>query len=495
MQQNNCVHVYSGFEFIPVSMTLLFQEINGSEHLRNPNYFSTEVVPVLKQQFLSSLVNMEKLCRFSISTPRTGNNKIVSTLYSDEFVVDIAWFTSSSDNIVPEKISTFFNLKFVNLDIKNTSGKFKVRLTERTYFQRKHYSFVYILPTGLICHDTLQVSKVLICKRIVLEKHEFNISDGNIFLKSGFMLKLPDWHILRADGIEMCLDDYISHTNKTSGNSISNPQTRTMDQVTIILSFGCSMLSIICLSITDLTYILFKPLRTTPGKINMFLCLSLLMAQIFQQFTIDITEYRTACIVCGSLTHFFWLATLLWMNISSFHLFRHFSPINTTRLTSGGSGPSLYLYVIYVLVLAALLVCTNTLYSYINSKGNDFGYGITICYISSIAGLLFTFIVPVGLIVVANAGFLLVTVWHISHIPKPEGSQTPDRNNVVIYLKMSTLTGLCWLFGFFRIWTGHKLFEILFILANASQGMFLMLSFICNWRVFGYYKSLLYGDK
>ena len=68
-----------------------------------------------------------------------------------------------------------------------------------------------------------------------------------------------------------------------------------------------------------------------------------------------------------------------------------------------------------------------------------------------------------------------------------------DRNNILIYLKMSTLTGVCWLFGFLRILSSSDVFEVLFILANASQGLLVMVSFVCNKRVLAYYRRRIHS--
>ena len=128
----------------------------------------------------------------------------------------------------------------------------------------------------------------------------------------------------------------------------------------------------------------------------------------------------------------------------------------------------------------------------------NFGYGQAdqpVCYISSVYGLLITFIAPVGAIILSNIVFLAITILRINKTRMPEGSHSADRNNVLIYIKMSTLTGCCWLFGFIRIWTGAYVFEVLFILTNASKGLFLMLSFVCNKRVLSLLKDRFPHDQ
>ena len=108
-----------------------------------------------------------------------------------------------------------------------------------------------------------------------------------------------------------------------------------------------------------------------------------------------------------------------------------------------------------------------------------------------IYGILITFVSPVGILIVSNMIFLVVTIWRISRTPRPHGTKSLDRNNALIYIKMSTLTGICWIFGFLRLWTEIEIFELLFVLINASQGLFLMLSFVCNKRILDNFKELV----
>ena len=142
-------------------------------------------------------------------------------------------------------------------------------------------------------------------------------------------VSLPDHYIITGNFIEMCTNDYFNLTSQLL-EFISNEKRAKShgiwDEIAKILSFVCSCISIVCLIICITTYSLFDTLRTTPGKINLCLCVSLLIAQILQQFTIDLIEYKIACTVFGVLIHFSWAATLCWMSVSSFNLFRCFSP-------------------------------------------------------------------------------------------------------------------------------------------------------------------------
>ena len=139
---------------------------------------------------------------------------------------------------------------------------------------------------------------------------------------TGETLSLPDAYIITIDYISLCFDDYIAKADQMRRQHTENETI--MERITVILSFVCSVVSIACLCITIVTYILFVEMRTIPGKINVSLCATLLVAQLFQQFTIDLTQYKAFCYAFGVIINYTWAATILWMNIASFNLFRCF---------------------------------------------------------------------------------------------------------------------------------------------------------------------------
>ena len=51
------------------------------------------------------------------------------------------------------------------------------------------------------------------------------------------------------------------------------------------------------------------------------------------------------------------------------------------------------------------------------------------------------------------------------------------------YARLSTLIGVTWIFGFINLLIRHDILEYLFIVLNASQGVFIMIAFVLNKRV------------
>ena len=260
-----------------------------------------------------------------------------------------------------------------------------------------------------------------------------------------------------------------------------------------LLSLICVSVSLVCLFISFLTFCLFPRLRTLPGQTNMTLILCLFIAQTM--FLVSsysrFPRKSNACKTVGLLTHFFWLMSTFWMNICTFHVFKVFSNLGQVAAEKGLK--TFLIYWLYSIMLSVTLVLVNIFVSLRNSNNTDFGYGAVSCYISSERMIGYTFGIPLTVVIVANLLMFLWTVYQLLRMPEIQKDVKNKRNDVIIFAKLSTLTGFSWIFGFIFSWTGVKVFSYLFIVLNASQGVFLFLSFVCNQRVLTMYKNRSFG--
>ena len=256
-----------------------------------------------------------------------------------------------------------------------------------------------------------------------------------------------------------------------------------------ILSLVCVSLSILCLLVSFVTFCTYSSLRTLPGKNNMALIMCLICAQTlflvgsFSRFE----QESTVCISIGLLTHFFWLMSVFWMNSCTVHVFRVF--IGTEGLGTGRGLKTFLTYWSYTVISSATFVLVNLCMSLSKSDYTEFGYGKMSCYINSEKMVAFTFGVPVGFVIIINMVLFCSVVRKIINMPKIKKDIRHERNDVVIFAKLSSLTGCCWIFGFVYSWTDIQIFSYLFIVLNASQGVFIFLSFVCTKRVLKMYKE------
>ena len=314
--------------------------------------------------------------------------------------------------------------------------------------------------------------------------------DGSIFFNTSYNVVFNKSEVIfnsNRTSILICSDVY---TNYFPAPALISTENLSFEAV---LSLACVSLSILSLLVSFVTFCTYSTLRTLPGKNNMALIMCLFCAQTmflvgsFSRFE----QGSTVCISIGLLTHFFWLMSVFWMNVCTVHVFRVF--IGTESLATGRGWKTILIYWLYTVISSVTFVLVNLCISLSNSGYSEIGYGKISCYINSKKMVAFTFGVPVGFVIITNMILFCSVVRKIINMPKIQKDIRHERNDIVIFAKLSSLTGFCWIFGFVYSWTDIQTFSYLFIVFNASQGVFIFLSFVCTKRVLKMYKDNISG--
>ena len=330
--------------------------------------------------------------------------------------------------------------------------------------------------------------------KIVWEEFDWKENNDGIEMDgTSIRLDAEDYTIVtksESKYLLVCVDTYLEifKSVKQSESDIAwDPVTR----VKIVLSVICVFASVIGLLFSLVTYCMIKQLRTLPGKNNIALIVSLIFAQVCYLVagTTNFDLNSRICKTIGLLTHFFWLLSMFWMNICTFHMCQVL--MKTRNVSKHNNSKRYFLYHLYCITLTLLCVCINVGVSIATSDATDIGYGNIICYISTQKMVDFTFGVPSVLVVVSNFGMFLAIMISLKRQPTIRQNAKNDRNYFVIFVKLSTVTGITWIFGFLYMWTGIEALSFLFIISNGSQGLFIMLAFVCNKRTLTLYKELL----
>ena len=331
------------------------------------------------------------------------------------------------------------------------------------------------------------IDKLAYCIQIALESHEYlDFNDILDILVSDVRLFFGDFKRATDDGqMRICFTDYMSR----AAEKLPIKEEPKQHSPQAIVSVVCNLLSITGLSATVLTYFIFAELRSIPGKNNMMLSIHLLFAQCLYQFGIQQTEYPKLCIALGVFIHLFWLTSILWMNACTLHMFRTFVTGQSYR-SHRAFDPQVCVYTLYCYSIAIIVIAINIGVSMYKSDGKEIGYGGTICYISTPIMVGWTFALPVGVIIILNLGFFFAVVYQISASTMSRRGKSNDRANTVIYMKLSTLTGVTWIFGYLYLWTDFIPLEYIFIVLNAGQGVLIFVSFICTSRIIRLYEDL-----
>ncbi|KAL3864224.1 hypothetical protein ACJMK2_005928 [Sinanodonta woodiana] len=315
---------------------------------------------------------------------------------------------------------------------------------------------------------------------ITKEEYEFSITEHGLVLPTlNLYLSMTEFIPTNdsKNNIRVCSEKYIASFNEKA--SVNKRRI----SVETIVSVVCTGLSLTCLVFTLIIYLRFPILHTVPGKNNIVLIINLIFAQVlYLIFTAADTFSGWACKLIGVLLHFFWLSAVLWLNICTFHMFKVFVRLNKPNVNVSSS-KTVVKYTLTVFTISSLLVLVNIIKGVAESGMTEIGYGLGICYISSGTMVGYTFAMPVGFVVLSNLFMFLVVIHKVHALPYVDKNVKNDRNNVIIFAKLSSLTGITWIFGFIYQWTNEIALSYIFIVLNASLGVFIMSSFVINRRV------------
>ena len=307
---------------------------------------------------------------------------------------------------------------------------------------------------------------------ITIQNTSLYISENNIF---------PYWRYEEhGDQVSLCLDDYKEIYNEVGfrpGEKTLNVDVSVDARDALALALVC--LSIICLLITIITYFLLSELHTQPGANNMILCVSLLLAQSVYQFGAgQQTLSKWPCAIIGAISHFLWLSVMFSMNVCSIKVF--LAVIKVRRTSHGFSKSKTTMNILYVSLSSLGFVAANVTVSLAESGGQTIGYGGSICYMSSSLMHLITFLLPSAALLISNIVMFVIVIFRIH---ASTADLNLERSYLLVYARLSSLTGITWVLGFMQILIQTQILEYLFIIFNASQGVFIMVAFVLNRRV------------
>ena len=338
------------------------------------------------------------------------------------------------------------------------------------------------------------VSHSIICPRVDLpdslsivnhDNNSVSIQDSNITFTSDYVsVDNTSFYVCRDEYINAVAGMIADRTTTPAGEGYIPSITET-DRAEVIVTFIGLCTTVVCLLITIVTYSIFKSLRTAPGLNNLSLAVVLLIANVLFSFSFRFASYPTACSTLGVLTHFFWLSVIVWMNVCCIHMFLVFA--SEQMLSTHTKHRKVYLlYAGYSVIFPSIFISANMIYSKVVKQ--DIGYGGSACFIVRPHLLLYTFALPIGLLIVANILLFSIVLFKLRNM-KDMPNSTAQRNVFVIYAKLSTLTGCSWIFGFLYQFTDIRALSFIFIVLTTFEGLFLMLAFIFNKRVANLYLS------
>ncbi|XP_034648008.1 adhesion G protein-coupled receptor E3-like, partial [Trachemys scripta elegans] len=243
------------------------------------------------------------------------------------------------------------------------------------------------------------------------------------------------------------------------------------DPLTIITYVGLT-LSLPCLFLAILTFLLCRSIRNISTSLHLQLCLCLFLADLLFLIPVTPTGSRVACAVIAGLLHYLFLACFSWMLLEGLHLFLTVRNLKVMNYTSASRFKKRFMYP-FGYGFPALVVA-------ISAAVNPKGYGTSKqCWLSQDRGFHWSFLGPVCAIILINITFFAQTLWILRNkLSSLNADVSTLKNHRLLTFKAIAqlfILGCTWSLGLLQIGPAATVMAYLFTIVNSLQGAFIFL--------------------
>ncbi len=334
------------------------------------------------------------------------------------------------------------------------------------------------------------VCKVPTCEMVKLTNIEYNKTyEGiEISLHGNELVIGSNNLIFSNDSLLVCKHILSSVQNQTDSN-----EENLSSSFESVLTLCGSVVTMIALAATVVTYRTFPTLRTIPG-----LCVMSLSCTLFLTHLIFVTSgyfipWSKVCSVIGIILHYLWLSVFSWMFVIISDLSSTFVKMSSTSAVS----VNMEQFIIYCLIswgLPLLIVIPCVIFSI--KEYLQFQYGDnTSCFISGYWPLLSGFILPLSVSIIVNmilfirgAIYLRATM----KIAKRARAASSKYEQLFLMMKVFSITGGTWILGILANIKHLKFMWYLFTFFNTLQGVYIFITFAFTVHVRQMWKAKLH---
>ncbi|XP_043388988.1 adhesion G protein-coupled receptor E3 isoform X5 [Chelonia mydas] len=243
------------------------------------------------------------------------------------------------------------------------------------------------------------------------------------------------------------------------------------DPLTIITCVGLT-LSLLCLFLAILTFLLSRSIRNVSTSLHLQLCLCLFLAHLLFLTAVDRVTNEVACAVIAGLLHYLFLASFTWMFLEGLHLFLTVRNLQVVNYTSASLFKKRFTYP-FGYGFPALVVA-------ISAAVNHKGYGTSkYCWLTIKGGFIWSFLGPVCLIIVMNLAFFIKTLWILRDTISSLNTDVSTLKNTRLLtfkaIAQVFILGCTWIFGLLQVGPAATVMAYLFTIINSLQGVFIFL--------------------
>uniref|UniRef100_A0A671EPX7 Adhesion G protein-coupled receptor E2 n=1 Tax=Rhinolophus ferrumequinum TaxID=59479 RepID=A0A671EPX7_RHIFE len=231
----------------------------------------------------------------------------------------------------------------------------------------------------------------------------------------------------------------------------------------VITYLGLS-LSLLCLLLAALTFLLCKAIQNTSTSLHLQLSLCLFLAHLLFLTAIDRTEPKVLCATIAGALHYLYLASFTWMLLDGLHLFLTARNLTVVNYSSVSRFMKKFMFPVGYGVPAVIVA--------ISAASGPHLYGTpTRCWLHTHKGFIWTFLGPVCTIFSVNGnGFDSVVLC----LPWASLLLLPRMLTFKATAQLFIL-GCTWCLGILQVGPAARAMAYLFTIINSLQGVFIFL--------------------
>ncbi|XP_075401122.1 adhesion G protein-coupled receptor E4-like [Tenrec ecaudatus] len=239
----------------------------------------------------------------------------------------------------------------------------------------------------------------------------------------------------------------------------------------VITCVGLS-LSLLCLLLAALTFLLCRPIQNTSTSIHLQLSLCLFLAHLLFLVGMDKTEPRVLCSVIAGAMHYLYLASFIWMFLEGLHLFLTVRNLKVANYTSASRFNKKFMYSFGYGIPAVIVA--------VSAGAGHRNYGTSKhCWLNLKKGFIWSFMGPVAIIIVVNSVFYVIILWilrsKISSLNKDVSTIQNTRTMTFKAVAQLFILGCSWGLGFLMVEavgkTAGLVIAYMFTIINVLQGV------------------------
>ncbi|XP_070270062.1 adhesion G protein-coupled receptor E2-like [Myotis yumanensis] len=244
------------------------------------------------------------------------------------------------------------------------------------------------------------------------------------------------------------------------------------DPALAVITYVGLSLSLLCLLLAALTFLLCKAIQNTSTSLHLHLSVCLFLAHLLFLMAIDRTEPKVLCAIIAGVLHYLYLASFTWMLLEGLHLFLTARNLTVVNYSNVSRFMQKFMLPVGYGVPAVIVA--------ISAASRSHLYGTPArCWLHLEKGFIWGFLGPVCAILFVNLAFFLMTLCILkSKLSSLNSDVSTLKNTRMLTFKAIAqlfILGCTWCLGILQVGPAAHAMAYLFTIINSLQGVFIFL--------------------